>query len=48
VNTIKGMADVGVKVLVIEAGKAVVFDRREMIHTADELGICIVARDDAL
>jgi DUF1009 family protein len=48
VNTIKGMADVGVKVLVIEAGKAVVFDRREMIHTADELGVCIVARDDAL
>jgi len=45
VNTIKVMADVGVKVLVIEAGKAVVFDRREMIQAADERGICIVARD---
>lgn len=48
VNTIKVMAEVGVKVLMIEAGKAVVFDRREMIHSADERGICIVARADAL
>ena len=44
VQTIKTMAASGVKVLVIEAGKAVVFDRREMIGAADELGISIVAR----
>ena len=43
VQTIKVMAASGAKVLVIEANKAVVFDRREMINTADELGISIVA-----
>ena len=48
VETIKVMAAAGVKVLVIEAGKAVVFDRPEMIRTADELGICIVSGTDAL
>ena len=44
VETVKVMAASGVKVLVIEAGKAVVFDRGELVSAADELGISIVAR----
>jgi len=44
VQTVKVIAASGVKVLVIEAGKVVVFDRRDMIEAADELGISIVAR----
>jgi hypothetical protein len=48
VKTIEVMAGAGIKVLVIEAGKAVVFDRQEMINAADERGICIVARANAL
>ena len=42
-QTIKIMHDYGVNVLAIEAGKAVVFDRDEMIHHANEFGISIVA-----
>ncbi len=46
VQTIKVMDASGVNVLVIEAGKAVVFDRQEMINAADELGISIVSQAD--
>ena len=44
VKTIEVMAAAGVKVLVVEAGKAVVFDREKMIAAADKQGISIVAR----
>jgi hypothetical protein len=44
-QTIRTMQDVGAVVLVIEAGKAVVFDREEMINLADEFGIAIVAME---
>ena len=43
VETIKTMASVGARVLVIEAGRAVVFDRAEMIDLADRAHISIVA-----
>jgi DUF1009 family protein len=32
-------------VLVVEAGKAVIFDREEMIDMADEYGIAVVAME---
>jgi hypothetical protein len=43
VQTIKIMASVGARVLVIEAGRAVVFDREAMIDLADRSHIAIVA-----
>jgi hypothetical protein len=46
VQTIRTMAEVAARVLVIEAGRAVVFDRREMIELADRTGICIMARNE--
>jgi DUF1009 family protein len=42
-QTIESMHTAGARVLVIEAGKAVVFDREEMVSLADEYGIAIVA-----
>jgi len=42
-QTIETMHDHGANVLVIEAGKAVVFDRDEMIRKADSYGISIMA-----
>jgi DUF1009 family protein len=42
-ETIRTMKDAGVKVLVIEAGKAVVFEREAMIQLADKYKISIVA-----
>lgn len=45
VETIRTMSASGARILVIEAGKAVVFDRREMIRLADRHGIAIVALD---
>lgn len=42
-QTIKTMHEAGARVLVIEAGKTVVFDREEMIKLANEFGIAIVA-----
>jgi hypothetical protein len=45
VQTIRTMQEAGAKVLVLEAGKAVVFDREEMIALADQLDIAIVARN---
>lgn len=47
VQTIRTMHEAGAKVLVIEAGKAVVFNREEMIALADELDITIMARSEA-
>ena len=46
IDTIKTMNEAGARVLVIEAGKTVVFDRDEMISLADQYGICIVAVDE--
>jgi len=42
-QTIKTMHESGARVLIIEAGKTVVFDREEMIDMANEFGIAIVA-----
>jgi DUF1009 family protein len=42
-KTIKTMAEAGAVVLLLEAEKAVVFDRKEMISLADKKGIAIVA-----
>ena len=46
VQTIETMHRVGVQTLVVEAGKAVVFDRQEMTALADRCGICILALED--
>jgi len=46
VQTIRSMAEAEARVLVIEAGKAVVFDRQEMIRLADRSGICILAKSE--
>jgi len=45
VDTIKTMADSGVTALALEAGKAVVFDRSEMVDLANTCGIAIVAME---
>lgn len=42
-QTIRTMHEAGAAVLGIEAGKAVVFDKKEMIELADAFGIAIVA-----
>jgi hypothetical protein len=47
IQTIKTMHRVEAGALAIEAGKAVVFDRDEMIKLANEYGISIVALTDA-
>ena len=46
VQTIRTMKEAGAGVLVIEAGRTVVFDRDEMISLADGFGMTIVARTD--
>jgi hypothetical protein len=43
VQTIKTMHEAGAKILVVEARKAVVFDKVEMIDLANKFGISIVA-----
>jgi len=43
IQTVRLMHEAGVKVLAIEAGKAVVFDREEMIAFADKNRITILA-----
>jgi UDP-2,3-diacylglucosamine hydrolase len=43
-QSIKTMMAAGAKVLALEAGRTIVFDREEMIAMADEAGIAIVAR----
>ena len=45
VDTIRTMAKAGAPVLAIEAGKAIVFDREEMIKLANQHGIAIIALD---
>ena len=45
-QTIQTMSEVGANVLIVEAGKAVVFDREEMVDLADRNGIAIVAMKD--
>jgi DUF1009 family protein len=45
VDTIRTMAETGASVLAIEAGKAIVFDRGEMVRLADRHGITVVALD---
>ena len=45
VDTIRTMSAAGAYVLAIEAAKAIVFDREEMIKLADQQGISIVAID---
>ncbi len=42
-GTIETMAQAGAVALAVEAGRAVVFDREEMVRLADEAGIAIVA-----
>lgn len=44
-ETIKNMHESGVDTLVIEAGKAVVFNKEEMVAYADKKGISIVAME---
>lgn len=44
-NTIETMQSAGVKVLAVEAGKAVVFDKEEMIALANQYGISILSLD---
>lgn len=46
IQTIRCMHESGARLLVIEAGKAIVFDREEMVTLADETGIGIVAIDE--
>lgn len=46
VGTIKTMDEVKASVLVVETGKTLLFDRKEMIHLADEKGIAIVSLDE--
>lgn len=44
-STIKTMVESGISVLALEAHKAVVFDRREMIDLADQFNIVIMAHE---
>lgn len=46
VETVKAMASAKATVLVVEAGRAVVFDKAEMVSLADAGDICIVALAD--
>lgn len=46
-ETVRNMQAAGARVLVVEAGKAVVFDRGEMVALADRHGIAIAARSGA-
>lgn len=47
VETIKTMHEAGASVLVLEAGKSIAFDRKEMVLLADKYKISILAMDDA-
>jgi len=47
VGTIETMHESGARVLLIDAGHTVVFDKEEMVALADRHGICIVARESA-
>lgn len=41
-RTVKSMAQVKARVLAVEAGKTLIFDKKEMIAYADSAGICVV------
>ena len=43
---IETMHEAGVRTLVVEAGKAIVFDRDEMVGLANRCNIAILARKD--
>jgi DUF1009 family protein len=45
-QTVRNMAAAGIRALALEAGRAVVFDREEMISRADRSGIAILALSD--
>jgi DUF1009 family protein len=45
-ETVQTMKEAGVKVLALEAGKAVVFDREEMVALADRYKMTVVAMAD--
>jgi hypothetical protein len=45
-NTIEVMREVKASVLAVEAGNTLIFDRHEMIRSADEAGIAVVALGD--
>jgi DUF1009 family protein len=47
-RTLEVMHEAGAKALVIESGKTVVYDRREMVAYADRHGMVIVATDESL
>jgi hypothetical protein len=47
-QTVRTMHEAGAAVLVIEAGRSMVFDREEMIALADHWGITIAAINDAV
>ncbi|MBS3756316.1 MAG: UDP-2,3-diacylglucosamine diphosphatase LpxI, partial [Desulfobacterales bacterium] len=46
-RTIRTMHEFGARVLVIEAGRSIVFDREEMVALADDSGVVIEACRDA-
>ena len=48
VQTIQSMRESNTRLLAVEAGKAVVFDKEAMVSAADEAGICIVALENGL
>ncbi|SPF39627.1 conserved hypothetical protein [Syntrophobacter sp. SbD1] len=45
-DTIEVMKRVNARVLVLEAGKTVIFDREKMIDAADSAGICILVQNE--
>jgi len=47
VETVRGMAQYGASVLVLEAQRSVTFDREKMVGLADLNGIAIIAVDDS-
>ena len=49
-NTIRTMAEVGGRVLAVEAGRTVMMEKDELLRLADETGIAVVAvaEEDAL
>jgi UDP-2,3-diacylglucosamine hydrolase len=46
IGTIATMHESGARVLLIDAGNTVVFDKEKMVELADKHGICIVAREE--
>jgi len=44
IQTIESMHESGASTLVVEAGNAIVFDREDTIHKANQRGICIIGK----